>query len=84
VVFESGKINEAAFESEGRYLIANRFLRFWRGFANRFPQLFQNLLDLTWEARDIFIYCPGRFLLSAHIELMMFLEQTATRVISDF
>ncbi len=67
MVFESGKIHETAFESEGRHLIADGFFSVWGGFSNRFPEFFENLLNRRREARDIFVYGPGFFLVGSHI-----------------
>ena len=59
MLFESGKMNQIAFQSEGRYSIPNLLLRVRCRFSNRNPYLFKNHLNVIWEAADVPVYIVG-------------------------
>jgi hypothetical protein len=79
MLFESSKMNQITLQSKGRYLIADCFFSVWCRFSNRYPHLFQNLLNVMWETRDVFIYILGCWLLSSHISPLSYPDNILNR-----
>ncbi len=84
MLFESTKMNQITFQSKGGYLITDCFFSVWRRFSNCHPYLFQNLLNIMWEARDVFIYILGCYLLSSHISPSSYPETILNRPTHKF
>jgi hypothetical protein len=64
--FEGGKMNQIAIQSEGWHSILDGFLCVGCRFSDRQPDFFQYLLNILWEARDIFINGLGGGLIRFH------------------
>ena len=66
MLFESSKMNEITIQSESRHSIFDCLFRVRRCFSDRHPYLFQNLLNIVWEACNVLIYVLGCYLISSH------------------
>ena len=67
MLFECSEVHQIAFQSEGRYLIADSFFSAWRRLPDCRTNFLQNRLNTAREAADIFINAPGCCRISAHI-----------------
>src|SRR5215203_1238261 len=66
MIFVGAKMNQIAVQSEGRHLIFDGLLRAWGRFSDRRPDLFQNLLDVRGEARNVLVDVFGCRLIGFH------------------
>jgi hypothetical protein len=69
--------DQVAIENEGRHLIANRFFRVRRRSSNRVPYPSEDLLNISWEARDVFVDTPGRCSTGWHVGSFVATGKTA-------
>jgi len=61
------KGNQEALQREGGDSIANRFFRVRRRVSNRRPYLCEDLLNIGWKARDVFVDRRGCHFSGSHI-----------------